>query len=886
MTSKQDSMLLRRQRVLADIGEFALQSEDLDEFLAEACRLVADVMETRRAKVLEVEKAGNTLLVRAGFGWGPDIVGRTRIALGKHSSESFSLSERTPVIRTDVSQDKRFELPAFMKEAGIRAFAHVPIFLPGGRVYGLLQIDASEPRDFEGDEVEFLRTFATILGPVVDRILNLSELRSSREQFRLTVEAASNYAIFITDRDNCITDWLPGAAQIFGWSAAEAIGKSASMLFTSEDREAGVDVREIEEARDKGFAPDVRWHLRKDGSRVFIDGSVRALRDAEGRVTGYLKIGQDVTQSREAEARLQESDARLAALFSSAPVGLSEVDLNGGFLRANTELCRILDRSQDEVLAATVQEVTHPEDVARSFEAMAKAIATRQPVFLDKRYRRPDGAVVWGSSSLTVLCDLDGAPQSLLGVTADLTERRKMERALHDSEERLRNVLNAMNEGFVHLGPDFTILDVNRETLRLVGRNRRELVGRSHWEVFPETQQDPVGELLRQVMGERKPSSLEHRHAGFRGKALWLDLRVYPTPDGGVAIFWRDITKRKEVDDALRDSERRYRGLFESMDQAYAVVEVLKGPDGTWSDFRFIEVNPAFMRHTSVPYPVGKTSTELLSTPNPRWTQLYGQALDTGEPLRVEETEETLERVFDLNIFSLDRQRNRVAVLFSDITEWRQSATLQEMLIGELHHRTRNLMTVILSLCDMTANSSTDLKHFKARFQSRLEALARVQGLLSRLSDLDRVTFDELIQTELAAMGGRGDYITLNGPTGIRLRSTTVQTLAMGLHELATNAVKYGALGGPNGRLSISWSLEPEGPGGRPWLHIDWRESGVDMTSAGTPSLKAGQGRELIEQALPYQLRAKTTYTFTPDGVHCTISLPVSATKKENSELD
>ncbi|MFD2816706.1 PAS domain S-box protein [Paracoccus aerius] len=331
MTSKQDSMLLRRQRVLADIGEFALQSEDLDEFLAEACRLVADVMETRRAKVLEVEKAGNTLLVRAGFGWGPDIVGRTRIALGKHSSESFSLSERTPVIRTDVSQDKRFELPAFMKEAGIRAFAHVPIFLPGGRVYGLLQIDASEPRDFEGDEVEFLRTFATILGPVVDRILNLSELRSSREQFRLTVEAASNYAIFITDRDNCITDWLPGAAQIFGWSAAEAIGKSASMLFTSEDREAGVDVREIEEARDKGFAPDVRWHLRKDGSRVFIDGSVRALRDAEGRVTGYLKIGQDVTQSREAEARLQESDARLAALFSSAPVGLSEVDLNGDF---------------------------------------------------------------------------------------------------------------------------------------------------------------------------------------------------------------------------------------------------------------------------------------------------------------------------------------------------------------------------------------------------------------------------------------------------------------------------------------------------------------------------------------------------------------------------
>lgn len=131
--------------------------------------------------------------------------------------------------------------------------------------------------------------------------------------------------------------------------------------------------------------------------------------------------------------------------------------------------------------------------------------------------------------------------------------------------------------------------------------------------------------------------------------------------------------ERGRAEAALRKSEGKYRALFESMDEAYAVVEVLKDGDGSWTDFRFIDVNPAFMKHTSMPYPVGKTAAELLGSPNPRWSELYGQVLDTGEPLRLEETEPTLARIFDLNIFALDRERNRVAVLFTDVTARRQT---------------------------------------------------------------------------------------------------------------------------------------------------------------------------------------------------------------------
>ena len=130
-----------------------------------------------------------------------------------------------------------------------------------------------------------------------------------------------------------------------------------------------------------------------------------------------------------------------------------------------------------------------------------------------------------------------------------------------------------------------------------------------------------------------------------------------------------DLIDRTSAQAALRESEQKYRFLFESMDEAYAVVEVLKDEAGEWADFLFLEVNPAFVAHTAMSYPVGKTATEILGSPNPRWAQLYGQTLDTGNPMRLEESEGTLGRTFDLNIFSLDRERNRVAVLFTNITE-------------------------------------------------------------------------------------------------------------------------------------------------------------------------------------------------------------------------
>ena len=118
------------------------------------------------------------------------------------------------------------------------------------------------------------------------------------------------------------------------------------------------------------------------------------------------------------------------------------------------------------------------------------------------------------------------------------------------------------------------------------------------------------------------------------------------------------------------------------------------------------------------------------------------------------------------------------------------------------------------------------------------------------------------------------EQVELHGPADLPLRSATVQTFALALHELTTNAVKYGALSSPVGRLAVSWARIEED--GERWLRVDWRETGVtDVPHPSAPARGGGYGRELIERALPYQFDARTTYVFLADGLHCSIQLPL-----------
>lgn len=168
--------------MLARFGELALASEDLDEILTEACRLVGDALRTELAKLVEVQTDGRTLLVRAGVGWRPGVVGHAWTKLEEATPEGLALRTEAPVVSPDLREENRFSVPPFVAEHGVRATICVPIIGPDSEPpYGVLQVDAREPRPFGEDEVAFLQTYANMLASTVSRLRAAAELRRRAE---------------------------------------------------------------------------------------------------------------------------------------------------------------------------------------------------------------------------------------------------------------------------------------------------------------------------------------------------------------------------------------------------------------------------------------------------------------------------------------------------------------------------------------------------------------------------------------------------------------------------------------------------------------------------------------------------------------------------------
>ncbi len=180
--------LLRQQTALARFGELALKSHDLDEILTEACRLVGEALGTDLAKVVELQEGGETLLVRAGVGWKPGVVGRAKTKVEDNSSEGYALKTGKPVVSPDIDAEERFEYPLFLKENGVRAIASVLILGADGRPpFGILQVDSREPRPFTEGHIAFLRNYANLLAAAVDRLRTLDEVRGSNKELERRV---------------------------------------------------------------------------------------------------------------------------------------------------------------------------------------------------------------------------------------------------------------------------------------------------------------------------------------------------------------------------------------------------------------------------------------------------------------------------------------------------------------------------------------------------------------------------------------------------------------------------------------------------------------------------------------------------------------------------
>jgi two-component sensor histidine kinase len=204
-----------------------------------------------------------------------------------------------------------------------------------------------------------------------------------------------------------------------------------------------------------------------------------------------------------------------------------------------------------------------------------------------------------------------------------------------------------------------------------------------------------------------------------------------------------------------------------------------------------------------------------------------------------------------------------------DITERKSAEARQKTLLDELNHRVKNTLATVQSLATQTIRGSGVSLAVRRTFEGRLFALSRAHDQLTR-TQWESADLKSILEDIFAPFGvGEQRRVMLDGAS-VKLPPQPVLLLAMVLHEMATNAAKYGALSAPDGRLGVRWAVSP-GPA-PPRLEIDWRENGGPPVR---PPTRKGFGSRLFERAIRQELNGESEVAFAPDGLRCRIEIPM-----------
>jgi PAS domain S-box-containing protein len=394
---------------------------------------------------------------------------------------------------------------------------------------------------------------------ITDRKRSEDARRETEARFRSLVDAVEEDAIFRLDSEGNVISWNEGTKEIEGYDSEEILGEHFSTFYTEEDRDAGVPERHLERATEAGSIEDEGWRVRKDGTRFWANVTITAVRDEKGIPQGYLKIARDMTDRHERE---RELESELQRVFSRISDAFYAVDDEYRFTHVNERAEQLLEHSEEELLGENLWTVFPDARNTYGFEAFSRALETQDAVSYEETF-----------PSLGGWFEVRAYPSEtgLSMYFRDVTERKEREQELERYEETIETVW----DGVATLDADDRFVMVNEAFCEMAGYDRDELLGEPVTLIHDEEVNEQAEALKEDVLAdEMEYASIEFDLETADGDIVPVEGRFgpYELADGSIGTTGvvRDITERKEREQAIRESERRYRTLVENF--PYGVV--------------------------------------------------------------------------------------------------------------------------------------------------------------------------------------------------------------------------------------------------------------------------------------------------------------------------
>jgi PAS domain S-box-containing protein len=620
-------------------------------------------------------------------------------------------------------------------------------------------------------------------------------------------------------------------------------------------------------------------YMARDGEIRWIDFQATPLRNPDGTIDGVVPSGYDITDRKRAEEALHQSEARFRNLYEHALAGITLSDWDGRILACNAAFCNLVGYSENELRGTHFAPLIHPEDRDDN-AAQVRGLRTGEvhALVFENRYVHKNGKPVWVRKIISSLPAEPGQRANFFMLCIDIGDRKVQEELLRQGEARLQLALEADGAGMWENSVETGEFFASERALTLHGlphggpMTRDNLLAAMHPEDRPKVEQ-----AWRDTLETGAPFMVEIRCPQPDGSMRWLHSQGKLYTLGGRRRFIglvRDISRRKAAETAVRASQMRLQLALDAARLGWWLYDPVQ-LTASW-DSRFKEIFGVTDPHADVPAILAR----VLPEDRLRVCEAAEAALNPLDPRpfvgeyciqRVDGEIRWIE-VYGMATFeSAGAARHAVVMVgtAADITERKRAEEHQLLLVRELNHRTKNLLSVVQSIANQTASSSpTD---FVERFSQRIQALSASQDLLVH-SEWRGVEIAALVRTQLAHFADLiGERIMIEGPP-LCVTPSAAQSIGMALHELATNAGKYGSLSGDHGSVTINWQIDGD------QFSIGWTEHDGPRVK---PPKRRGFGSTIISAVAEANVGGEVELVYESSGVNwrlkCSASRALSA---------